>query len=464
MLATAIYVRISEDRSGEGLGVVRQEADCRELISQRGWTVHSVYSDNDISAYTGKPRPEYERMLRDISTGVVKAVVAWHPDRLHRSPRELEAFIDLVERHGVQIATVKGGTYDLTTASGRMTARIVGAVARHESEHKSERIRRKHEELAAAGKDVGAGRPFGYEDDRITVREAEASLIREAANRALAGEPLRAIVRDWGARGVPTVTGKPWQAHVLKQILVNARISGRRDLKYVGGRRRLIGSITSTSAVWPAIIDVETSDALRALLSDPQRLKRRSVRTYLLAGGLARCGVCGKALTSRPRSDRRRSYVCASGPPSYGCGKLRRLADPLEHLVEEAVRLRIDQGALAELMGDDDERHAVIAELERVEAKLVNLGQLWRDDQITDIEWRELRRDLDERRQRLRTKLQARQTQRLLTLDRGVEEWPTSIHQRRAIISLLVEAVVVLPAVKGRNRFDPDRIQIRWRS
>ncbi len=39
--------------------------------------------------------------------------MTWHNDRLHRSPMELEAFIDLVERTGVQVAVVSGGDYDL---------------------------------------------------------------------------------------------------------------------------------------------------------------------------------------------------------------------------------------------------------------------------------------------------------------------------------------------------------------
>lgn len=39
------------------------------------------------------------------------AIVAWHKDRLHRSPRELEALIDLVERSGVRVAAVSAGDY-----------------------------------------------------------------------------------------------------------------------------------------------------------------------------------------------------------------------------------------------------------------------------------------------------------------------------------------------------------------
>src|SRR4051812_36621755 len=80
---------------GAGLGVQRQEEDCRREAARLGYTIAEAYVDNDVSAYSGKPRPEYDRLLQDIATGHVEAVVVWHTDRLTRSPRELETFIEV---------------------------------------------------------------------------------------------------------------------------------------------------------------------------------------------------------------------------------------------------------------------------------------------------------------------------------------------------------------------------------
>jgi DNA invertase Pin-like site-specific DNA recombinase len=159
--AAAVYCRISDDKTGAGLGVARQEETCRELAARLGWDVGRVYVDNDISAYRRKRRPQYTEMLGAIKRGEVDGLIAWHNDRLHRNPRELEDFIDLVEAAGIPVQTVSAGEYDLTTASGRMTARIIGAVARGESEHKAERQKAKHDELRAAGAPAGGARPFG---------------------------------------------------------------------------------------------------------------------------------------------------------------------------------------------------------------------------------------------------------------------------------------------------------------
>jgi 5-methylcytosine-specific restriction protein A len=182
----ALYCRISLDREGAGLGVARQEQDCRALAQRLGWAVTQVYVDNDVSAYSGRSRPAWDRLMADIRAGTVDAVIGWHVDRLTRSPRELEDVIDLADRHGLALATVTGDI-DLGTPTGRMVARMLGAAARHESEHKGERQRRQIRQAAEAGKAAGGGhRPFGYAADRVTVIEPEVAVIRECAARVLA--------------------------------------------------------------------------------------------------------------------------------------------------------------------------------------------------------------------------------------------------------------------------------------
>ncbi len=126
--------------------------------------------------------------------------------------RELEDLIELLESTGTTVRTCQTGEYDLGTPSGRMAARIVGAVARHESEHKSARLRRKHLELAEQGAVSGGGdRPFGYEADRVTVRDEEAAVVRSMAADVLAwrvaahclppAELGRGKDHRWAARG-----------------------------------------------------------------------------------------------------------------------------------------------------------------------------------------------------------------------------------------------------------------------
>src|SRR4051794_7075330 len=111
----AIYCRISKDRTGAGLGVERQEDDCRALAASLGLDVGAVYSDNDLSAYSGKPRPGYDEMLRQLKAGQFDAVLVWHTDRLLRRVMDLETYIGVVEPKAIPTYTVRAGTIDLTT-------------------------------------------------------------------------------------------------------------------------------------------------------------------------------------------------------------------------------------------------------------------------------------------------------------------------------------------------------------
>src|SRR6188472_1918464 len=125
-MRTAIYCRISDDRVGAGLGVERQRQDCQTLAESRGWTIQQVFTDNDLSAYSGRPRPGYRAMLAAANRTEADAIVAWHSDRLHRSPVELEEFIAVCEEHQLRVVTVQSGAIDLSTPSGRMVARMLG--------------------------------------------------------------------------------------------------------------------------------------------------------------------------------------------------------------------------------------------------------------------------------------------------------------------------------------------------
>jgi len=474
---------VSSDPDLYRLGVQRQEEDCRGFVKRQGWKLAKVYEDNDISAFSGKTRPAYVELLQDIQNGAIQAVVAWHPDRLHRHPKELEHFIDVVEKAHCQVATVQGGEYDLSTASGRMSARIVGAVARGESEHKSERLLRKHEELAKAGKSAGGGRPFGYEADRKTIRPAEAKLIREAARRVLEGESMRSICTDWNSREVPTV-GKAggWVSQVLRRLLISARISGRREIGYAKGKRLDIGKITAT-AEWPGIISVDDSDHLRHMLSGHRRPGR--VREYLLTGGIIRCGVCQQPMQAHPRSltqkdiaagltEGRKEMSCVKRPGTKGCGRVSILAGPVEEMIAKDIVRVVDQGALARALAPGDDR-AAIQELLEVQTRQAELRDLFTDGAISAEDWKVAGKKLREKEDKAQRSIENQRRPRGLN---GVPDKLTMktwngmpLHRRRAFVEVLIESVTIACATPEAQRnarskgmqIDPSRISVKWK-
>ncbi|WP_343907290.1 recombinase family protein, partial [Nocardioides aquiterrae] len=182
--SAAIYARISSDQDGTRAGVGRQVEDCRKLAADLGWTVAAEYVDNDLSAYTGKHRPEYQRMMADLAEGLIDAVLVYNIDRLTRRPAELEAFSEAIQAAGVRHVRFVTGDANMLTDDGMLHLRILGAFAAKESANISRRIMRKMEQVAAEGRPHGGSqRPFGYERDMVTVIPTEAEILRTVVAR-----------------------------------------------------------------------------------------------------------------------------------------------------------------------------------------------------------------------------------------------------------------------------------------
>lgn len=459
----AIYCRISQDRGGAGLGVARQEADARALCDRLGWEVAGVFCDNDISAFSGKARPGYRSLLDALGARDVDAVVAWHPDRLHRSPVELEGFIDAVEAAHAEVATVTAGDLDLSSANGRMVARIAGAVARHESEHKSERIRRKHLELAEAGAVPGGGRrPFGYEADRVTVRDGEADLIRDAAARILAGDSLRSVVADWNEQGIPSVTGARWSPTTVKRLLSSGRIAGQREHH---------GQI-SADAVWPAIITPDQSTRLRALLSDQRRNRAAGVdaRRYLLTGFLY-CGRCGARMTTRPSNSRGYHYCrYACVTDRGGCSRNGINAPRLDELITETILEVLDTPKMRKAIERRRKittRTSPVEEVDDLTARKAELAAMFARRELSGPEWKAARAALDQQLAEAKARV-VEHTAATYTAVPDTDElrttWPDlTLERRRAIIDTLIDRITIAPVEQRASAFDPSRVEIGWK-
>jgi site-specific DNA recombinase len=459
----AIYARISKDATGEGLGVERQLTDCRKYAADRGWTVAEEYFDNDISAYQGKRRPAYQRMLEDIEAGQRDAVIVYNLDRLTRRPRELEEFTDALQAARVTDLGVVTGDISLGTNDGLLMARILAAFAANESARKSERLKRKARETAEAGKPNGGNlRPFGYEKDQLTVIESEAAAIREVAARYLAGESLGSLTTWLQDNGVLSVAGLPWRTGTLRQTLTNPRIAGLRAHN---------GEIVAT-AVWPAIVTPAQHEQLVATFARKAQSNRRAPRRYLLSGML-RCAKCGNKLYSSARRDTRR-YVCMSGPDHGGCGHLTIVAAPVEEWIAEAVLIRLDSSAMADALAgrvEADDRHAtLVAELQSDQAQLEELALIYSSKAISAAEWMKARQSIEARI--FNTNRQLSQITGTNTLDglagngRALRaSWDSlNLSRQAAIVAAVLDYATISPGTGGgRREVDPNRILPSWR-
>jgi len=458
-MRAAIYARISQDRDGLSLGVERQQSDCQRLAKEKGWQVVHTYVDNDLSAFSGKARPAYQELLKAIDQRGIEAVIVWHLDRLHRHPRELEEFIELCDAGRIKLASVSGDV-DLSTADGRLMARIQGAVARKESEDKSRRIRRKHEELAELGLFAGGGkRGYGYSIDRKSIIDSEAEVIRSAADRLLAGDSLRSITQDLNRQGIRTGLGATWSPPALRNILLSGRIAGLRRF-----RGEIIGD-----AVWPPILEREQWERVCALLKDPSRRKNFGrPGKYLLSFGILRCHQCEGRLfgTWGYKPKRVRRYGCQA------CGGATVMAEPLERFLVEAVLYRIENVPTTPDETGDTEAQRLSRQIADDQTLLDDLARRLGQREISTSEWLAARSPVQQRLEEATLQLRdltMATTSQSLVADAHDDEalrqrWGgLSMDRQREVIKLVLDHVIIRPGKSGVRKFQPDRVVPVWR-
>jgi site-specific DNA recombinase len=473
----AIYCRISADRRGTELGVQRQEEACRQLAERNGLNIYTVIVDNDISAYSGKRRPGYEQLLELMRSDQVHGVIALHSDRLHRSPTELEDFISICDSHRIDVKTVQAGVIDLSTASGRMGARIYGAVARHEVEHTIERQKAAKLQAAKAGLPSGGNRAYGYEQNGMVIIDKEADIIREATERFISGDSWRSIALDFNARGIPTAKGNMWNALNVHNVC---------------NRKRNISIRTHNTdeypAQWPSLVDLETWEDLQVAIKRGQAIygNRTYARKHLLTGFIF-CALCGNSLTIINAQARDGSYQ-----PAYncrkkdhrglevGCGKVKRKQAPVEDLVIDCLIYRLDSPELGSMVGNSKSASPRLKQLLRdqeiQQQRLTEILNLYSTGVMELVEYTTAKTIAKSRLAAISKQVDAMTSTAILanvplgqtlrqTWDKADLEW------KRQLLDVVIEKIFVHPRQLGDGKakykqwiFNPDRVEIRWKA
>ncbi|WP_407700947.1 recombinase family protein [Streptomyces hirsutus] len=457
-----IYVRISQDLTGDELGVQRQEKECRELCKQLGMEVRHVWVDNDLSA-TKKDvvRPDFEAMLQSKP----EAIVCWHTDRLIRVTRDLERVIDL----GVNVHAVMAGHLDLSTPAGRAVARTVTAWATHEGEQKAERQKLANLQAARRGRPYTAGiRPFGYADDYMTIVAEEAGAIVDGANMILAGESLSAVARKWTEADLLSPRSKAagtkaWTLRGVKKVLTSPRYIGQST--YHG---EVMGE-----GQWPPILDPDIHYGVVAILNNPERFSggRRTGRTPgTLLAGIGQCGYddCTDTVNGR-------GY---QGVPVYGCAAThtrtpRSIADDRASKATLARLMFPDfLGQILDTQNSQDGRSSahLQGEARELRERLDGLALAYAEGTINLSQ-------MTAGSQALQKKLEAIESELVSTVGippldpvRGVagliEGWPhLPLPTRRAWVDFC--CIVTLNPAKGRHMSSmtvDDHVTIKWRN
>ncbi len=163
--------------------------------------------------------------MERLESGISGGFIVFDLERFTRQPKDGERMIDLAAR-GLLVLDSES-EYDLTTPNGKKTFRDGINAAAYYSDRMSTKVRRGLRERAMSGAPLGDSSRFGFEADRITVKEDEAEIIREVTRRLLAGETRFALVDELNERGIRSSRGRPFSLTSLKALVIRPINCGR---------------------------------------------------------------------------------------------------------------------------------------------------------------------------------------------------------------------------------------------
>ena len=315
-----IYIRVSTAMQVDGYSLEAQKERLVKFAEFQDMEVVREYCDAGKSGKSITGRPEFQRMLQDVSEerDGVAFILVFKLSRFGRNAADVLNSLQFIQDYGVNLVCVEDGI-DSSKDSGKLTITVLSAVAEIERENILVQTMEGRKQKAREGKWNGGQAPFGYDLDSknsmLVVNEEEAEIVRiiydkfvhtdmgaEAIcnylnQRGYTKKKVRGHELNYFARGLimkildnPVYTGK-----IAYGKNVTEKVKGTRD-EY---RRVKTDDYLLADGLHEAIVDEETWEAAR---EKRKRTGVRFVKTHSLEhehilSGLIRCPLCGGGMS-----------------------------------------------------------------------------------------------------------------------------------------------------------------------
>ena len=315
-----IYTRVSTAAQTEGYSLEAQTERLRKYADYKEMEVVREYCDAGKSGKSITGRPEFQRMLQDVSEerDGVAFILVFKLSRFGRNAADVLNSLQFIQDYGVNLVCVEDGI-DSSKDSGKLTITVLSAVAEIERENILVQTMEGRKQKAREGKWNGGQAPFGYDLDSrnstLVVNEEEAEIVRIIYDkfvhtdmgadaicnylnqRGYTKKKVRGHELNYFARGLimkildnPVYTGK-----IAYGKNVTEKVKGTRD-EY---RRVKTDDYLLADGLHEAIVDEETWEAAR---EKRKRTGVRFVKTHSLEHehiltGLIRCPLCGGGMS-----------------------------------------------------------------------------------------------------------------------------------------------------------------------
>ena len=222
----AIYARQSVDKK-DSISIESQIEFCKYEL--KGGNCKE-YKDK---GYSGKntERPEFQQLMRDIESGLVRKVVVYKLDRISRSILDFAKMMDFFQKYEVEFVS-STEKFDTSTPMGRAMLNICIVFAQLERETIQKRVQDAWYSRCQRGFKMGGKTPYGFRTEpyvmdgvrtkKLVIEPTEAAFVRQMYE--MYADPqvsLHDITRKLTADGMRTYHGRPLSRATLSVILRN---------------------------------------------------------------------------------------------------------------------------------------------------------------------------------------------------------------------------------------------------
>ena len=292
----ALYSRVSTKEQVEGYSIGEQQEKMKAYCKAKGYNLYEIYTD---AGYSGGniERPALEKLIADIKTKNIEAVIVYKLDRLSRSQKDtLNLIEDVFLANNCDFISISEN-FDTSSPFGRAMIGILSVFAQLEREQIKERMALGMEGRSKQGLFHGGGfEPCGYDykEGKLVINPFEAEAVKTAFDYCLKGYSLTRIAKELNALGYTRKNGI-WSAVNVKRTLENKLYTG--IVKYNGAEHK---------GLHEPIISSDVYDQVQLLLET--KYKAPVGATYL--GGLLFCKKCGHRYTIT--GSKYKYYICSS--------------------------------------------------------------------------------------------------------------------------------------------------------